>query len=111
MRERLPHRFRTDGQVTDASARRGKDSVCDRGRDRSRRRLAEANRRFRAREKLDLQFGYVAHAQGRISIEVDILRLTFDELRSLVEGHAQSPQRAALNLGLGAVRMNNRAGV
>ena len=63
MREGLQHGFRTDRQVTDASARGGKDRVADRGRDCGRRRLTEANRRFCAREKFDLDLGYVAHAQ------------------------------------------------
>jgi len=75
MRERLSHGFRTDRQVTNASARGGKDRIPDRGRDRGRRRLAEANRRFRAREKFDLDFRHIAHAQQRIGVEVGILRL------------------------------------
>jgi hypothetical protein len=111
MRERLPHGFRTDRQVTNASARGGKDRVRDRGRDGGRRRLAEANRRFRAREKFALEFGYVAHAQQRIGVQISILRLTFHELRSFMKGHAQSPQRATLSLGRGTVQMNDRAGV
>ena len=47
----------------------------------------------------------------RIGVEVRILRLAVHELRSLVQGHAQSPQRRALHLRLGAVRMNDRTGV
>src|SRR5260370_40835453 len=108
--ERLPHGCRADWQVTDASARGGKDRISDRGRDRGRRRLAEANRRFRAREKFDLEFGYVAHAQRRISVEIGILLLTLHKLRSLVQGHAQSPQRAAFTPGCGAVRANDSPG-
>src|SRR5260370_30178705 len=68
MRERLLHGFRTYRQMSNASARGGKDRIPDRGRDRGCRRLAESNRRFRAREKFDFEFGYVAHAQQPIGV-------------------------------------------
>jgi hypothetical protein len=51
------------------------------------------DRRFRAWGKLDLDFGYIANAEQRVGVEIRILRLAFHELRSLVQGHAQSPQR------------------
>src|SRR5580704_13981956 len=111
MSERFSHGFRTDWQMAKACTRGDKDRVSDGGRDRGRRRFSKANWRFRAWEKLDFDFGYAAHAQQPISIEVRILRLAFHELRTLVQSHAQSPQRGALNLRDGAVRMNNRASV
>lgn len=51
------------------------------------------DRRFRAWGKLDLDFGYIANAEQRVGVEIRILRLAFHELRSLVQVHAQSPQR------------------
>jgi hypothetical protein len=60
-RERLSHGFRADREVTDASARGGKDRISDRGRDRGRRRLSESNRRLRAREKFDRVAGRTLH--------------------------------------------------
>src|SRR5271163_4932716 len=82
MRERLPHGFRTDRQVTNASARGGKDRIRYCGRDWRRRRFAEADRRFGARKKFDHEFGYVAHAQRRIGVQIGVLRLTVYELRT-----------------------------
>jgi hypothetical protein len=111
MRERFSHGFWTDWQMANACARGDKDRVSDGGRDRGCRRFSKANWRFRAWQKFDLDFGYAAHAQQRICIEIRILRLAFHELRTLVQSHAQFPQRRALNLCRGAVRMNNRASV
>ena len=63
MRERFSHGSRTDWQMAKACTRGGKDRVSDGGRDRGRRGFSQANWRFRAWQKLDLDFGYAAHAQ------------------------------------------------
>src|SRR5579863_8346019 len=88
VRERLQNRFRPDWQLTNAGAGGSKDRVSNRWRDCGRRRLAEAHRYFRAREKLDLDVRYGTHAQRRISIEVGILRLSVHDLCPLVQGNA-----------------------
>src|SRR5579871_3945024 len=97
--------------MTYPRARGSEDSVSDRGRDRRRCRFAKADWGFRAREELDLDFRYSAHAEQPIRIEVCILRLAVHELRSLVQGHAQPPQCGAFNLGRCAVRMNYGPGI
>ena len=61
--------------MTNAGAGGSKDRVSNRWRDRGRRWLAEADRHFRAREKLNLDVRYGTHAQQCISVEVGILRL------------------------------------
>src|SRR5579872_6162958 len=80
VRERLQDGFRSDWQMTNTSAGGSKDRVSNRWRDCGRRRLAEADRYFRAREKLDLDVRYGTHAQWRVSVEVGILRLTVYDL-------------------------------
>src|ERR1700678_767946 len=105
MRKRFQHGLRSDWQMTDAGTRGGKDRISDRGCNRSSPRLAKPYGRFRTWEKLHLDFGYVSHAQQAIGVKVGIFRLTVHELRSLVQRHAQSPQRAALHLGFRAIRL------
>ena len=91
-RECFQHSLRPDWQMTQACTGGGKDCVCNRGRDRRRRRLAKTDRCFCARKKLDFDFGHVSHTQHSIGIEIRILRLPCDELRALVQGQGQAPQ-------------------
>jgi len=106
MREGLSHSFRADWQMRKACTGGGKDRVSNRMRDRCRCSLREANGHFRAWEKLDLNFGYVAHPEQRAGVEIRILRLAFHELRSLAQSHAP-PSTWAMALSGG----HNRASV
>ncbi len=99
------------GKMTDARTRGGKDRISNRRCNRRSRRFTKPNWCFRTWQKLHLDFRYVSHAQQAIGVKVGIFRLAFHELRSLVQGHAQSPQRAAFHLGFRAVGMNDGAGV
>jgi hypothetical protein len=111
MREHFQHGLRSDWQMTDARARGGKDRIPNRGCNRCSPRLAKPNGRFRAGEKLDLDFGCVSHPQHAIGVKVGIFRLAVHELRSLVQRNTQSPQRAASTWAFGAIRVNDCAGV
>src|SRR6516162_9436500 len=48
---------------------------------------------------------------GGAAVEIRVLHLGLDELRSLVQRHAEAPQRTAFDLRERAVRMNDRARV
>src|ERR1700722_425327 len=110
-RECFQHGLRPDWEMTHTRTRGGKDCVCNRGRDRRHRRLAEAYRCFCARKKFNFNFRYVSHAKHPIAIEIRIFWLPFDKLRTLIQGQSQAPQSGTLHLGFGTVGMNDRSTV
>src|SRR6516162_3701671 len=87
------------------------DGVADGGGDYSRARLAEPDRCLSAVNELDVEFRHVADAQRRVAIEIRVLHLSFDELGSLIERHAQAPEGTTFDLRKRAVWMNDRARV
>src|SRR5262245_53253695 len=89
----------------------GEDSVADGGGDDGRAGFAEPDRSLGAVDELDIELRHVADAQRRVAVEIPVLHLAIDELGSLVERHAQAPQRTAFDLRERAVGMNERARV
>src|SRR5262249_9589466 len=99
------------GQVAQPSPGRRKNGIADRGRDDRRAGFAEADWSLDALDELDVELRHVPNAQRRIAVEVRVLHLPVDELGSLIERHAQSPQSAAFDLRERTVWMNERASV
>src|SRR5262249_39163139 len=110
-RERLEDGGWPDGQVAQPNPGRRENRIGDGGRYHGRARLAEPNRSLGAVDELDVELGHITDAQRHVTVEVRILHLALDELRSLVEGHAQAPQRTAFDLRERAIRMNHCARV
>jgi hypothetical protein len=80
------HVFGPDRRMPDTRASSRKNSISYRRRNRSGRRLAQANRCFVAWKEFDLDFRHVPHTQDPIAVQVCIPGLPFGELRSLVQG-------------------------
>src|SRR5262245_50907539 len=90
---------------------RRENGVADRRCDHRRARLAEPDRDLSAVNELDVELRHIPDAQWRVAVEIRVLHLTLDELRSLMERHAEAPQNAAFDLRERAVRMDERARV
>src|SRR5215813_13542754 len=109
--ESCEHGRRPDGQVAQPNPGRRENGIADGGRDDRRAWLAEADWSLDAVDEFDVELRHVADAQRRIAVEVRVLDLALDELGSLMERHAEAPQRTAFDLRERAVRMNERARV
>src|SRR5262249_249090 len=110
-RKRLEHGGWPNGQVAQANPGRRENRVADSWRDHGRARLAEADRGLDAVDELDVELRHVADTQRRVTVEIRVLHLAFDELGPLIKRHAEAPQRTAFDLRERAVGMNERAGI
>jgi len=97
--------------VTYTRATGGENRIPDRRCNPGGRRFSEPNWGFRAGKKLNPEFRHVGHAQHTIGVEVGILRLPVDELRSFMQGHPRSPRQRSLHLRPSAVRMNDGSSI
>src|SRR5215510_9594090 len=108
-RECRKHVGRPDWEVAQANSGCGKDCIADGGRDDRRTRLSETDWSLGAVDELDVELGYVPDAQRRVTVEVGVFHLAFVEFGSLIQRHAEAPQRAAFDLRKRTVRMNECA--
>src|SRR5262245_13787945 len=97
--------------MAQSNTSRRENCIADGGGDHGRARLAEPDRGLGAANELDIEFRHVADAQRRVAVEIRVLHLAFDELGSLVQRHAETPEGTAFDLRERAIRMNERARV